>query len=161
MAGTTRTALYAGLPRACHRQSMSLRGPPAFLTSTAFQHQEGPRQPCRPAQHRQSNFIVSQAGKSTSKGNMQRTSTEAEQFSLLRTSSAQWEEATQTAAGWRQRAIANVAESLLLTYTTLVESVLVTVADTLRLSAFLNWLTPRLEGAIATVTGRHLFNARE
>ena len=79
-----------------------------------------------------------------------------EEFSLLRTSSEQWEEATQTAANWRQRAVGNLRESLLLTYTTLVESVLITVADALRLSTALNWLTPRLETGIGALTGKNL-----
>ena len=79
-----------------------------------------------------------------------------EQVGLLNTTSEQWDEAAQTAATWRQSIFANVRESLLLTYTTLVESVLVTAADALRLSAALNWLTPRLENGIGTITGKRL-----
>ena len=72
----------------------------------------------------------------------------------MRTSSEQWDEATGTAANWKQRTVGNLRESLLLTYTTLVETVLITVAEALRLSALLNWLTPRLESGISTLTGK-------
>lgn len=78
-----------------------------------------------------------------------------EQYSLLRTTSEQWDQATKTASRWPERAVANLRESLLLTYTTLVESVLVSVADVLRLTTFLNWLTPRLERGAGTLTGKY------
>ena len=77
----------------------------------------------------------------------------SEEFSLLRTTSEQWDQATQTAASWQQRILGNLLESLLLAYTTLVESGLIIIADALRLSAALNWLTPRLEDGMGFISG--------
>lgn len=76
-----------------------------------------------------------------------------DQQRLLRTSSQYLDQASQTAASWRSQALGTLRESVLLTYTTLVESVLVTLADVSRLSTFLNWLTPRLESGIGRLNG--------
>ena len=60
-------------------------------------------------------------------------------------------------ASWGEKLTGNVRESLLLAYTTLVETVLVSTADVLQLNKLLYWATPKLEQGYSTITGRWLF----
>ncbi|KAK9808596.1 hypothetical protein WJX72_000227 [[Myrmecia] bisecta] len=57
-------------------------------------------------------------------------------------------------ANWAQRVIGALRESSLLAYTTLIESILVTILDILQADRWLAWVTPKLEDAYATLTGR-------